>query len=123
MDILQQNQAAGGGRKVRVKNRNPAPIQITAEQIMHEAKERQEAAPKAPKQRITDPDELAEYKLRKRKEFEDRLRMQRMHMPSWMRYAEWEASHGEFTRARSVFERAIDVDYQNRTLWLKYAEV
>ncbi|CAE7667839.1 CRNKL1, partial [Symbiodinium sp. KB8] len=90
---------------------------------MHEAKERQEAAPKAPKQRITDPDELAEYKLRKRKEFEDRLRMQRMHMPSWMRYAEWEASHGEFTRARSVFERAIDVDYQNRTLWLKYAEM
>ena len=26
-------------------------------------------------------------------------------------------------RARSIFERAIEIDYQNTTLWLKYAEV
>lgn len=32
-------------------------------------------------------------------------------MSNWLNYAEWEASIGEFARARSIFERAIDVDY------------
>ena len=42
---------------------------------------------------------------------------------SWIKYAEWEASIGEFDRARSVFERAVDVDFEHITLWLKYAEM
>eukprot|EP00960_Hanusia_phi_P000558 14536-Hanusia_phi.AAC.3 len=46
----------------RVKNKQPAPVQITAEQILREAKERQEEDPKPPKQKITDPDELADYR-------------------------------------------------------------
>ncbi len=46
----------------RVKNKQPAPVQITAEQILREARERQEADPKAPKSKITDPDELADYR-------------------------------------------------------------
>jgi hypothetical protein len=59
---------AGGGMQrgfttmARVKNKQPAPVQITAEQILREAKERQEADPKAPKSKITDPDELADYR-------------------------------------------------------------
>lgn len=28
-----------------------------------------------------------------------------------------------FCRARSIYERALDVDYRNVTLWLKYAEM
>lgn len=40
-----------------------------------------------------------------------------------MKYAEWEAQIGEFKRARSVFERAIAIDFQHVTLWLKYAEM
>lgn len=28
-----------------------------------------------------------------------------------------------FSRARSIYERALDVDYRNVTLWLKYAEM
>jgi crooked neck len=58
-----------------------------------------------------DQQELEEYKLRIRREFEDKLKMQRHHMGAWIRYAEWEASIGEFLRARSVFERAIEVDF------------
>lgn len=27
------------------------------------------------------------------------------------------------SRARSIYERALDVDYRNVTLWLKYAEM
>jgi hypothetical protein len=61
-------------RATRVKNKAPAPIQITAEQILREALERQEAEPAPPKQRITDPDELADYRLRKRKAYEDSIR-------------------------------------------------
>ena len=44
-------------------------------------------------------------------------------MGTWIRYAEWEATIGEFQRSRSVFERAMEVDYQHVTLWLKYAEM
>lgn len=72
---------------------------------------------------VMDQDELEEYKYRMRKELEEKLRMQRHHMGNWIKYGEWEASIGEFMRARSVFERAMDVDYQHVTMWLKYAEM
>lgn len=42
---------------------------------------------------------------------------------NWIKYAQWEESQQEIQRARSVFERAIDVDHRNITLWLKYAEM
>lgn len=107
-----------------VKNRAPAPIQITAEQLLREAQERGlEDVSKAPTQFITDKEELIHYQQEKRKDFEDQLRRQRQHVGLWCRYALWEASQLDFTRARSVFERALDVDYRNPTLWLKYAEM
>lgn len=34
-------------------------------------------------------------------------------------YAHWEESQKDFRRARSVWERAIDVDYTNTNFWLK----
>lgn len=52
----------------QVKNKAPAEVQITAEQLLREAKERElELLPPPPKQKITDKDELNDYKLRKRK--------------------------------------------------------
>jgi crooked neck len=44
-------------------------------------------------------------------------------MGVWLKYAEWEASIGEILRSRSVFERAIAVDFEHITLWLKYADM
>lgn len=44
---------------------------------MREAQERQESQFKAPKQRVEDFEELHEYRGRKRKEFEDRVRRTR----------------------------------------------
>ena len=44
-------------------------------------------------------------------------------MGTWLKYAEWEASIGEYTRSRSIFERATSIDFQHVTLWLKYAEM
>ncbi|KAM7494323.1 hypothetical protein LguiB_028932 [Lonicera macranthoides] len=110
-------------RPTRVKNKTPAPIQITAEQILREARERQEAEIRPPKQKITDPSELADYRLRKRKEFEDLIRRVRWNKSVWVKYAKWEESQKDFNRARSVWERALDVDYRDHTMWLKYADV
>lgn len=53
---------------VQVKNKAPAEVQITAEQLLREAKERElELLPPPPKQKITDKEELNDYKLKKRK--------------------------------------------------------
>ncbi len=63
-------------RAIRVKNKAPADKQITAEQLLREAKEIQleDDNFRPPKQIITDPEELAEYRSQKRKEFEDLVR-------------------------------------------------
>lgn len=108
----------------KVKNKTPAEIQITAEQLLREAKERDlEILPPPPKQKISDPEELAEYQLRKRKMFEDNIRKNRQLISNWLKYASWEESQKEIQRARSVYERSLDVDPRNTTLWLKYAEM
>ena len=49
-------------RPTRVKNKTPAPIQITAEHILREARERQEAEIRPLKQKITNATELFEYR-------------------------------------------------------------
>uniref|UniRef100_A0A669D1F4 Crooked neck pre-mRNA splicing factor 1 n=1 Tax=Oreochromis niloticus TaxID=8128 RepID=A0A669D1F4_ORENI len=107
-----------------VKNKAPAEVQITAEQLLREAKERElELLPPPPKQKITDQEELNDYKLRKRKSFEDNIRKNRTVISNWIKYAQWEESLKEIQRARSIYERALDVDHRNITLWLKYAEM
>ncbi|KZT22885.1 protein prenylyltransferase [Neolentinus lepideus HHB14362 ss-1] len=111
------------GRAPRVKNRAPAAVQITAEQILREAQERQESQFRAPKQRIEDFEELHEYRGRKRKEFEERIRRTRGNIKEWLQYANWEASQNEFARSRSVFERALDVDPRSIQIWLSYTEM
>uniref|UniRef100_A0A669CL94 Crooked neck pre-mRNA splicing factor 1 n=1 Tax=Oreochromis niloticus TaxID=8128 RepID=A0A669CL94_ORENI len=120
---------AGGKEKdlkrlMDVKNKAPAEVQITAEQLLREAKERElELLPPPPKQKITDQEELNDYKLRKRKSFEDNIRKNRTVISNWIKYAQWEESLKEIQRARSIYERALDVDHRNITLWLKYAEM
>lgn len=106
----------------RVKNKAAAPIQISAEQLLREAVDRQEEGVQAPTQRFADLEELHEFQGRKRKEFEDYVRRNRLDMGNWMRYAGWELEQKEFRRARSVFERALDVEPTVVPLWLRYIE-
>ncbi|CAN0891756.1 Crooked neck-like protein 1 [Linum grandiflorum] len=104
-------------RPASVKNKSAAPVQMTSEQILlHEAEIR------APKQMITDASELDDYRLRKRKEFEDQIRRGRQDITVWVKYAQWEDSQKDLVRARSVWERALEVDYRNHLLWLMYAD-
>ena len=112
-------------KATKVKNKQPAPRQITAEQLLREAKEIQlEGDFVAPKTIITDPQELAEYRLRKRKEFEDLLRRVGRFQPNvWVKYATWEEGQKDLRRARSVWERALEIDHRNPSTWLKYAEM
>jgi crooked neck len=110
-------------RQIRVKNKTPAPIQITAEQLLREARVHQDSVIRPPNHKITDQTELDEYRLRKRKQFEDLIRRNRWNVSVWVKYAEWEDSQQEFERARSVWENALkEINYRNHTLWLRYAE-
>mmetsp|Transcript_55983 Transcript_55983/g.133393 ORF Transcript_55983/g.133393 Transcript_55983/m.133393 type:complete len:671 (-) Transcript_55983:41-2053(-) len=113
----------GLGKAAAVRNKSANPQQVTAEQLLREAVDRQEREAQAPRQRIADEDELNMYRVRKRKEFEDIIRRQRQNIGAWTKYAQWEASQQEFRRARSIFERALHVEYQNVSLWLKYLEM
>ncbi|KAI0009083.1 cell cycle control protein [Xylariaceae sp. FL0662B] len=106
----------------RVKNKAAAPVQISAEQLLREAVDRQETGLQAPTQRFADLEELHEFQGRKRKEFEDYVRRNRINMNNWMRYAQWELEQKEFKRARSIFERALDVDATSVVLWIRYIE-
>ena len=106
----------------RVKNKAAAPQQISAEQLLREAVDRQEPEVEKPTQRFADLEELHEYQGRKRKEFEDYVRRNRLNTGNWMRYAVWELEQKEFRRARSVFERALDVDPTNVQLWMRYVD-
>lgn len=45
-----------------------------------------------------------------------------MNVNNWLRYAQWELEQKEYRRARSVFERALDVDSTNVVLWVRYIE-
>ena len=113
----------GTTKSLDVKNKTPAPIQISAEHLLREALERQGEEVKRQRTRFVDEEELQEYKTAKRKEFEDRLRMHRHHLGLWIQYADWEAGQKEFLRARSVFERALNVDFQNTILWQHYLDM
>src|SRR5258708_15688017 len=90
----------------RVKNKAAAPIQISAEQLLREAVDRQEPGTQAPTTRFGDLEELHEHQGRRRREFENRVRRNRLNLTSWVGYAGWELAPEEDPRARPVFERA-----------------
>ncbi|CRG98108.1 CGI-201 protein, short form, putative [Plasmodium gallinaceum] len=109
-------------KKLLVKNKNAADIQITAEQLINEALDLEEVEKKV-NYNLIDEDELNEYKISKRKEFEDKIRKRRYLISTYIKYALWEIKQKDIRRGRSIFERALNIDYTNKNLWLKYIEV
>jgi crooked neck len=109
-------------RNNAVKNRAPAPIQISAEQILREAADRQEPHTLEPVVKVHDAEEYQSHLRDRRKHFEDNIRYRREHIGNWVKYARFEEDNKEFERARSVFERALEVDGRSGELYLRYAE-
>lgn len=107
----------------RVRNKAPSEIQITSEQLIREALANQIDDIKPPRVQINDDEELEDYMHRKRAEYENTVRKQRFHINAWVKYAAFEEGLRNFQRARSIFERALVVDYKSTTLWLKYSEM
>lgn len=106
----------------QVKNRAAAAIQITAEQIVREAADRQQDVVVEPVVKIHDREEYQAHLSERRKHFEDNIRYRREDIGNWVKYARFEEDNKEFERARSVFERALEVDHRSPELWLRYAE-
>lgn len=77
-----------------VNNKNPATVQITAEQILREARELQLLH-----------NELVEGA---RAIYEQSVQCQPNQIQAWIRYAKFETSNGEVARAREVYERALE---------------
>lgn len=106
----------------QVKDKTPAPVQITAEQLLREAKERElELVQAPPRQKISDAAELRHYQKNKRKVFENNIRKNRSTLSNWLKYAAWEETQKALRNARS--EIAIAVEHKATEVWLKYAEL
>uniref|UniRef100_A0A8C0GMA7 Crooked neck pre-mRNA splicing factor 1 n=1 Tax=Chelonoidis abingdonii TaxID=106734 RepID=A0A8C0GMA7_CHEAB len=121
----------------KVKNKAPAEVQITAEQLLREAKERElELLPPPPQQKITDEEELNDYKLRKRKvNLEDNIKKNRTVslVPSNERalarglrnvtplaeVCRMEMKKRQVNHARQIWDRAITTP-QGHQFWYKY---
>ena len=106
----------------KIKDKTPNPHQMTAEQLISDHEIHKLDNITMPIQTTLDSEEVEGYKNKKRKEFEESLRRQRFHLGLWIRYAEWEGTLQEFRRARSIFERALDVSPNTPSLWMRYVE-
>jgi crooked neck len=65
---------------------------------LREAFERQDVAPPRPKHNILDYEELLEYQGRQRKDFENKIRRNRLRMGEYLRYANFELEQKEYNR-------------------------
>ena len=107
-----------------VKNRAPAPIQISAEQLLREAVDRQPDAVLDPVVRIHDSEEYQSHLRDRRKLYEDNIRYRREDIGNWIKYAKFEEENHDWERARSVYERALEVvSSRSPQLWLRYVEL
>ncbi|KAL0225157.1 hypothetical protein RCL1_003069 [Eukaryota sp. TZLM3-RCL] len=101
-----------------------APIQITAEQILLEAFERQADIYFRPiREEITDEVDLADYLVRRRREYEDKVGRSPTKPKYWIEYASFELSMQDLRRMRSIMERSLIPLYTDIKIWLAYAEL
>lgn len=97
--------------------------QVTSESILQEAFDNKDKPLYRPKQSIQDLEELRSFQLTKRREYEQQLNKNRLNFGQWIRYAKWEADHNkDIVRARSIFERALDVNVQHIPFWIHYIQ-
>lgn len=121
----------GAGRGSKVKNKDIAPIQISAEQLIKESTSSAdplrttEEARRKLRAKVDKASGTEEALQRNREFFENKIRRERHQLGVWVRYALWEESQGgpeSGPRARSIFERSLDVSPYHAPLWIAYAD-
>lgn len=95
---------------------------ITDIGILSEAFARKKPVKISTKVDIIDLEELKDYQLRKRTEYESYLKRNRLDIGQWIRYALFEIEQHDMRRARSIFERALLVDISYIPLWIRYID-
>lgn len=111
-----------------MKNRAPAQVQVTAEQLVRAAREHlvsdeQKLHDLHVSTRIHDEEELRMHQAERRRGFEDSLRHTMVSLSHFLRYAKWECSQMNFAHARSIMERALEGHYRDVKAWVFYAEM
>ncbi|KAM9904526.1 hypothetical protein OXX59_002694 [Metschnikowia pulcherrima] len=102
----------------------PAEIQVKSADILADAHDIKQTNFKKPSSTIQDLDELRSFQLSKRRDYEQQLNKNRLNYGQWMRYAKWEIDHNhDFKRARSIMERALEVNVQHVPFWVRYIEL
>lgn len=123
-NISNNNTKKYTGMKIdKSKNKGYSQVQITAEQIIRASQAHVADEVEVTNTVFDTPEELEEYKAKKRKKLEEQTQRNRYNISAWFKYADWEEHIGEYKRARNVYERAIEVDYKNVSLWLRWADM
>ncbi|WAR18187.1 CRNL1-like protein [Mya arenaria] len=102
----------------KVKNKMPAPVQITAEQLLREAKERDLQSKKYLILMSCKPTDFA--KERARSVYERALDVDHRNITLWLKYAEMEMRMRQINHARNIWDRAITVLPRANQFWYKY---
>ncbi|QRG38390.1 hypothetical protein FDK38_002798 [Candidozyma auris] len=103
---------------------NLAKAQVSSADILSEAHSLKQAPFKASKQTIQDLEELRSFQQAKRRDYEQHLNKNRLNYGQWIRYAKWELEHNhDYKRARSIMERALQVNSQHVPFWVRYIEL
>ncbi|OBA19863.1 hypothetical protein METBIDRAFT_32908 [Metschnikowia bicuspidata var. bicuspidata NRRL YB-4993] len=106
------------------KSSNIAATQVSSAEILADAHDIKQTDFRKPDLNIQDLDELRLFQLAKRRDYEQQLNKNRLNYGQWMRYAKWEIefSH-DLKRARSIMERALEVNVQHVPFWVRYIEL
>jgi crooked neck len=109
--------------KVKVRRGGAAPVQITAEHLIRESVAWQGQDVEGPRVRFESEEELATYILSERERFERAVSSRRTAVGKWIRYAQFEESHGNIDRAVSIHERSLEFNSREPKPWQYYAEM
>lgn len=106
-----------------VKDKRASDVQVTAAQIIAEAKMLEPEVKQETHLMITDPKELELFREHVRQRNEEKVKRGFANADNWVNYAKWEEQQHQFDKSRSVFERGLENHPMNRKLWREYAEM
>ena len=108
---------------IKVQNKTPAPIQITAEQLVLESVNRMKDRAKLPNQEKSKQED-EDFRFKRRQYWEQSIRRNLCSFHTYIRYARWEEDVGEIENSRSVFERALQfTGFKEATVWNCYIDM